>query len=158
MEPGRKIFSGEIGIEDGRIISVREEQGKEKRAAQRPDRCKTGLKTESGKDRVVPIHPYILPFVKELILADKKKRIIDYSYQHFKSKEFYVLMDKLNMQHTIHDTRDTFATLCQTYNVDVFARKRILGHKFKDLTFDTYTDTVIEDLYNEIIKIRVPKS
>ena len=119
---------------------------------------KTGLKTESGKNRVIPIHPYILPFVKELILADKKKRIIDYSYQHFKSKEFYVLMDKLNMQHTIHDTRDTFATLCQTYDVDIFARKRILGHKFKDLTFDTYTDTVIEDLYNEIIKIRVPKS
>ena len=25
MEPGRKIFFGEIGIEDGRIISVREE-------------------------------------------------------------------------------------------------------------------------------------
>ena len=34
MEPGRKIFSGEIGIEDGRIISVREEQGKEKEQAE----------------------------------------------------------------------------------------------------------------------------
>ena len=117
---------------------------------------KTGLKTESGKDRVVPIHPYILPFVKELIV-DKKKRLIDHSYQYFKKSQFYILMDNLNMQHTMHDTRDTFATLCQTYNVDIFARKRMLGHKFKDLTFDTYTDTVIEDLYNEIIKIKVPK-
>lgn len=117
---------------------------------------KTGLKTESGKDRVVPIHPYILPFVKELIV-DKKKRLIDHSYQYFKKSQFYILMDNLNMQHTMHDTRDTFATLCQKYNVDIFARKRILGHKFKDLTFDTYTDTVIEDLYNEIIKIKVPK-
>ena len=34
MEPGRKIFFGEIGIEDGRIISVREEQGKEKEQAE----------------------------------------------------------------------------------------------------------------------------
>ena len=34
MEPGRKLFFGEIGIEDGRIISVREEQGKEKEQAE----------------------------------------------------------------------------------------------------------------------------
>lgn len=107
---------------------------------------------------MIPIHPHILPFVKELVLVDKKKRIIDYSYQHFKSKEFYVLMDSLNMQYTIHDTRDTFAPLCQTYGLDIIARKRILAHKFKDITFDTYTDTVIEDLYNEIIQIRVSKS
>ena len=26
MEPGRKIFSGEIGIENGRIVSIIEEQ------------------------------------------------------------------------------------------------------------------------------------
>lgn len=65
-------------------------------------------------------------------------------------------MNRLNMSHKMHDTRDTFATLCQTNNVDIFARKRILGHKFKDLTFDTYTDTDIEDLYKEILKIKVP--
>lgn len=50
-------------------------------------------------------------------------------------------MNDLGMKHTLHDTRDTFATLCQKYDVDIFARKLILGHKFKDLTFDTYTDT-----------------
>lgn len=114
-----------------------------------------GSKTKAGKNRIIPIHPFIQEDVKRLLTC-KKKRLIDFSYQNFKAKKFYVLMDKLNMQHTMHDTRDTFATLCQTYNVDVFARKRILGHKFKDLTFDTYTDTVIEDLYNEIIKIKAP--
>ena len=65
-------------------------------------------------------------------------------------------MNDLGMKHTLHDTRDTFATLCQKYDVDIFARKRILGYKFKDLTFDTYTDTVIDDLYKELIKIKVP--
>ena len=30
MEPGRKIFSGEIGIEDGRIIYVNEEKEKDR--------------------------------------------------------------------------------------------------------------------------------
>ena len=32
MEPGRKIFSGEIGIENGRIVSIIEEQGKDRAA------------------------------------------------------------------------------------------------------------------------------
>ena len=116
-----------------------------------------GSKTEAGRNRVIPIHPFIEQYVKRVLLKSGK-RIIDTSYSKFNSTLFHGLMKKLNMQHTIHDTRDTFATLCQTYGVDIFARKRILGHKFKDLTFDTYTDTVIEDLYNEIIKIRVPKS
>ena len=39
-------------------------------------------------------------------------------------------------------------------NVDVFSRKRVLGHKMKDITFDTYTDTVINKLFVEINKIK----
>lgn len=117
----------------------------------------TGSKTKAGKDRLVPIHPYIQSFVKELILYDKK-RIIDTSYQTFKVKIFDTKISELKMKHTIHDARDTFATLCQLNNVDIFARKRILGHKMKDITFDTYTTTVIENLYNEILKIKVPKA
>lgn len=64
----------------------------------------------------------------------------------------------MSMQHTTHDTRVTFETLCLVYKVDVFARKRILGHKFKDITFDAYTSTVVENLYKKLIKIKVPMS
>ena len=60
----------------------------------------------------------------------------------------------MKMKHTMHDTRVTFTTLCQLNNVDVFCRKRILGHKMKDITFDTYTDTIINRLYVEINKIK----
>lgn len=56
------------------------------------------------------------------------------------------------MKHTMHDTRVTFTTLCQLNNVDVFCRKRILGHKMKDITFDTYTDTIIIDYMLRINK------
>lgn len=113
----------------------------------------TGSKTDAGKGRVVPIHPYIFPIVEKLLLK-KGFREIDYSYSYFSSEKFRVLMRQLNMKHTMHDTRDTFATLCQSNNVDLFARKRILGHKMRDITFDTYTDTVIADLYREICKIK----
>lgn len=117
----------------------------------------TGSKTKAGKDRLVPIHPYVYSFIKELVLCDEK-RIIDTTYQIFKVKIFDTKMAELKMKHTIHDARDTFATLCQLNNVDIFARKRILGHKMKDITFDTYTTTVIENLYNEILKIKAPGS
>uniref|UniRef100_UPI0025F37CE5 tyrosine-type recombinase/integrase n=1 Tax=Thomasclavelia sp. TaxID=3025757 RepID=UPI0025F37CE5 len=117
----------------------------------------TGSKTEAGKNRYIPIHPFIQPYVKSLLLK-KGKRVIDVSYTNFKDKKFYSLMNDLNLNHTIHDTRDTFATLCQINNVDIFARKRVLGHKFKDITFDTYTDTIIENLYHEVLKIKIPAS
>ncbi len=117
----------------------------------------TGSKTEAGKNRLVPLHPFVQPFVKQLILCENK-RIIDMSYQMFLMNKFYPMLKELNMKHTMHDTRDTFATLCQNNNVDIFIRKRILGHKMKDITFDTYTTTVIENLYNEILKIKVPKA
>lgn len=116
----------------------------------------TGIKTEAGKNRIVPIHDFIKPFIIELMNADKKNTIINYSYDNFRRRHFSELMRTLQMKHTMHDTRDTFATLCQENNVDVFARKRVLGHKMRDITFDTYTSTVVETLCKEINKIKVP--
>lgn len=112
----------------------------------------TGSKTDAGKDRIVPIHNYIKPFVIELLLCDKK-RMIDQSYTGFFVNHFSPFLKKLGMNHTMHDTRVTFTTLCQLNDVDVFSRKRILGHKMKDITFDIYTDTIINKLFVELNKI-----
>ena len=116
----------------------------------------TGSKSQAGRGRVIPIHKYIEPYIKNILLA-KGKRRIDCNYNDFRNNIFDPLMDKLNIVHTPHDTRDTFATLCNENKVDLFIRKRILGHKMKDITFDTYTSTVIETLYKEINKIEVPE-
>lgn len=116
----------------------------------------TGSKTDAGKNRVVPIHAFIEPFVEEL-LVKKRKRIIDITYGNYILNIFTPLMDRLTLNHTPHDTRDTFATLCNENKVDLFIRKRVLGHKMRDITFDTYTSTVIETLYKEINKIKVPQ-
>ena len=113
----------------------------------------TGLKTEAGKNRIIPIHDNIKPFVIDLLLCDKK-RLIDQSYTNFIDSYFKPCLENLNMKHTLHDARVTFTTLCQTNGVDVFSRKRVLGHKMKDITFDVYTDTVINKLFVEINKIK----
>ena len=113
----------------------------------------TGSKTQAGKNRIVPIHDSIKDYVIELLLCENK-RLIDRSYVSFNNICFLEYLTNLNMKHTIHDTRVTFTTLCQLNNVDVFSRKRVLGHKMKDITFDTYTDTVINKLFVEINKIK----
>ena len=113
----------------------------------------TGSKTDTGKNRIVPIHNFIKPYVEELLLC-KGKRLVDRTYSSLKYSFFEPYIKEMKMKHTMHDTRETFTTLCQLNNVDVFCRKRILGHKMKDITFDTYTDTIINRLYVEINKIK----
>ena len=59
------------------------------------------------------------------------------------------------MKHLSHDTRHTFGTLATLYNLDVYMTKKILGHKFQDLTKDVYTHALINKLYDEIHKIKI---
>ena len=115
-----------------------------------------GMKTDAGKDRVVPIHPAI----KDLITAkynpetdllfdctyDKYRRRLNKIYQEF----------GLNPDHKPHDGRKTFVTLAKKYNVDEYAIKRIIGHTISDLTEDVYTERSNEWLYEEICKIVRP--
>ncbi len=115
----------------------------------------TGSKTEAGKNRIVPIHDDIKQYVIDELLKDGN-RVIDCNYSTFNNKVFAQKINKLfNDQHTMHDTRVTFASLCQLYKVDVYARKKILGHKLKDITFDIYTDASKNRLWTEVNKIRI---
>ena len=113
----------------------------------------TGSKTDAGKNRVVPIHNDIKQFViDELLTSDK--RLIDCTYASLNSTVLSTVNGYLKATHTMHDTRVTFASLCQLYKVDVYARKKILGHKLKDITFDIYTTASKNRLWTEINKIK----
>lgn len=112
----------------------------------------TGSKTDAGKNRVIPIHNDIKQFViDELLKPDR--RLIDCSYTFLSNTILSTVNEYLEATHTMHDTRQTFASLCQLYNVDVYARKKILGHKLKDITFDIYTSASKNKLWTEVNKI-----
>lgn len=119
-----------------------------------------GSKTEAGKNRVIPIHNLIKPYIIELlekhndylILKGDESKSLN---QHFRNIYFDPLMDKLRMNHTPYDCRHTFSTLSELYKLDIFSVKRIMGHKCNDLTKDVYTHTLINRLYDEIQKIKV---
>lgn len=115
----------------------------------------TGSKTEAGKNRVIPIHDDIKQYVIDELLRDGK-RLIDSCYGNIANKSVLPkINDALGAKHTMHDTRKTFATLCQMNHIDIYVRKKVLGHKMNDITFDVYTNESKNILYKEINKIKL---
>lgn len=115
----------------------------------------TGSKTEAGKNRVIPIHDDIKQYVIDELLRDGK-RLIDSCYGNIANKSVLPkINDALGAKHTMHDTRKTFATLCQMNHIDIYVRKKVLGHKMNDITFDVYTNESKNILYKEINRIKI---
>lgn len=118
-----------------------------------------GKKTEAGKDRAVPIHDKMLPIVKKLYKSSQKYLIEEdgkpITYMHFKDYHMIPLMERLGMQHTLHDTRHTCASLTKEYECDDLYRKLILGHRIESLTDRVYTHVEIARLVAEINKIQI---
>lgn len=120
-----------------------------------------GKKTDAGKDRRIPLHRAILPFIekrmkeggKTLITKEYKGERVAYYYNNFKIEYWDKLMEKLNMNYTIHYTRHTCATIMREAGVDEDLRKLILGHKSADIT-DRYTHHSDEMLLEAIDKLK----
>lgn len=113
-----------------------------------------GIKTEAGKDRVVPIHSAILPLVNRRIVRDGC--ILNCPTARMR-KRMYRVLDRAGLpKHTPHDCRHTFSMLCERFEVRENDQKRMLGHAFKDVTNKVYGHRNLEDLKREIEKIKVP--
>lgn len=109
---------------------------------------KGGLKTAAGRGRIVPIHSGIKPFVNLPIPSTTKIRL--------DIKKFCA--DNGISDHTPHDCRHTFSRLCETYGVREADRKRMMGHSFgADITNGIYGHRTLEELREEIEKIKIPK-
>lgn len=115
-----------------------------------------GLKTKSGKNRIVPIHNRILPLVKDfyeksntyLITYDDGNQVLYHqSFRNALQKRF----DELGInRHTPHECRHTTASLLTRYNAKDVYIKKILGHSAKDITKDVYTHANLKDLLDTI--------
>lgn len=113
-----------------------------------------GVKTVSGKDRIVPIHSCIQKFVKENISAYHE--ILPYSVSKFRI-EFKSAIKNIGIAtiHTPHDCRDTFATMLDNAGVKDSIIKRLMGHSLSnDITQDKYIHKDIEELRKAIEMIK----
>lgn len=113
-----------------------------------------GIKTASGKNRIVPIHPAIRPLISERIQRDGVLITTSVTFR----KKMHAFLDAHNFeQHTPHDCRHTFSALCERYGVHPADRKRMLGHSFgSDITDGVYGHRTLADLMAEIEKIPAP--
>lgn len=105
-----------------------------------------GKKTEAGKDRRIPIHRDIFPFIEKRMKEDGERLITfaksgkrkTYTYSNFNVNYWIPLMESINANYTIHYARHTFATMMREAGIEEDIRKLILGHKSADVT-DRYT-------------------
>lgn len=119
-----------------------------------------GMKTEAGTNRVIPIHKSILPFIKKYYNPNNKylfqnTRGNAMEYTNFVINYWGPLMQYFKMDHTMHDTRHTFATLADKHSLNEYYVKLIMGHSISDITKGVYTHVATEKLIEEINKIKV---
>ncbi len=131
---------------------------------------KGGIKTDSGTNRIVPIHSRIRPLIlkryqeaktggsKYLLNStdsNNKQKLVPLTYMRYKMI-FKRLMDELhiNQEHRPHDGRVHFVTAAKKSGVDEYAIKYIVGHKILDITEKVYTKREFAWLQSEIEKIK----
>lgn len=127
------------------------------------------MKTDAGKQRIVPIHSRIQELVKrnyefavsigsEYLFNDKEKTHAgSWAVTHDKyANRFKKVISQLNLnpEHRPHDPRKTFITIGKKANMDEYALKEMVGHSIQDITESTYTVRYLEWLREDIEKIK----
>ena len=118
-----------------------------------------GLKTEAGKNRLVPIHPKIFPLIEKRYNKDNQYLFINFKgkkmkYDNYYKEKFIPIMEQLNMEHRPHDCRHTFATLLSNANANATAIKKMIGHESYATTEKIYTHKDIEELRKNVELIK----
>ena len=123
-----------------------------------------GLKTDAGKNRIVPIHPLIKPLIEnrikeatamqsEFLFNDANGQQGTYMTYDKYRKRFEKVMKYLKLTHRPHETRHTFITKAKACDVDEYILKLIVGHAIDDITEKVYAHRTIDQLRAEMEKI-----
>lgn len=122
-----------------------------------------GMKTDAGRNRVVPIHSKIWPIVCRHAEASQKMNSpflftrpsgTAWTTCAFARKYAETLALLRLDHHTPHDGRTTFVTRAKAANMDEYAIKHIVGHAITDLTESVYTRRSLAWLRDEMEKIK----
>lgn len=118
-----------------------------------------GLKTDAGKNRVVPIHPKILPLIKKwynrggeyLICKNDGSRVSD---RWYREKAFRPTLQQIGVRVlNPHACRHTCASLLHAAGVDARTVQEILGHANYSTTADMYTHVDVKKLQDAIQQV-----
>lgn len=117
-----------------------------------------GIKTNAGKNRIIPIHPKILPFIKEwlskncefLLTTTKGTR---YSPTHY-YRAWNAVMKMIGTDKTPHEARHTFETLLDNAGGNRKCIDMLMGHSSKDIGNRIYNHKTLEQLRETILLLK----
>jgi integrase len=114
---------------------------------------KGGTKTDAGKNRIVPIHSRILPFVKARVNNNDV-----YLFGTMGSLTYYKIwneiMQQAEMAHTPHECRHTFRSRLDSAGANKVCIDLLMGHKSTDVGERIYTHKTIEELRATIMLLK----
>ncbi len=114
-----------------------------------------GIKTEAGKNRLIPIHPKIQPYIDRWIDMGQA-HLYEWNCrrrtaENFRRVLFVPLMEQLGRSAaTPHWCRHTFASMLHQANANELNIKRLMGHSDKDVT-EHYTHVTLEELRKTVL-------
>ncbi len=120
---------------------------------------KGGIKTDAGKNRIVPIHPVVQPIVqswldkgRDRIFTDERGNPLD---KNKWGNRFEVAMIKIFGERQVvpYTTRHTCASILHAAGADHLTIAKILGHTDYKITAQTYTHVDLDELKKAISKL-----
>lgn len=120
---------------------------------------KGGSKSSSGKNRIVPIHPRIMPFVKKRLEKSNEYFLENDEGSKFKKWDFYeewkvVIAYITKKKKTPHEARHTFETFLDNAGGNRKCIDMLMGHKSKDVGNRVYNHKTVEQLRDTILLLK----
>lgn len=117
-----------------------------------------GIKTDAGKDRIIPFHDRIVPLVEYFYNQDRPFLFVNaykgrLKYNAF-LRAFLKRMEEWGMKHSTHDARRTAATRLHVADVPYSIIQQILGHASKDVTGKHYISKNAKHLVKHVNKVK----
>ncbi len=117
-----------------------------------------GIKTDAGKNRIIPIHPKIQKYIKawhdkegSYLISQEGKRIrVDYYRKYL----YYPAIGQAEVRKlSPHATRHTFASLLNKSGANTKSIQQIIGHADYATTANIYTHVDVDELKKAIESI-----
>lgn len=119
-----------------------------------------GEKTEAGRDRAIPLHPDIMPYILQWLDGNDTPYLIPSKYglprdHNNVRKSFNSLMRKLGIEDvTPHTCRHTAATKFAAAGLPPEVTKQILGHADITTTLNIYTHPDVQNLIENARRVK----
>lgn len=117
-----------------------------------------GSKTQAGKNRIIPICEKIVQIIEYHLNANTSEWLVvntrgnKIQYATFIKRQWDVTMQKLEMNHTPHETRHTFISNLDTLGVNPVTIKKIVGHADSNVT-ERYTHKNLPEMLEAVNRL-----